>query len=405
MQHDALSPSESAILAAIACDKERWTAIADQIHGWAELGYQEHRSSALLATELEQLGFEVTRGVAGLATAFRAVLRGPQAGPRIALLAEYDALPGLGHACGHNLIGAAALAAAAGMRAVQAELPGELHVYGTPAEEGYQPGAGGKVVMFEEGAFEGIDAAFIVHAGEPFSAGGTSLARDNFRLTFRGRRPRTGQARWDAVDSQDVMLLTQVALNVLRQRVPPEVVIQWTIEQGGDNPNIIPVASSARLYVRAPRLELVSQVVQRIKECAAGAAQATGGAYEFVRHAKLYDEMVPNRTLNELFLAALVDAGAAPGQIAPEPPGPVTHSDDTGIISKHLPTISGRIVVGPPGLVLHTAEAAAATRSPAAHRGLLIGAKAMALSAWRLANSPELLSQAWSALSAAVGGA
>jgi metal-dependent amidase/aminoacylase/carboxypeptidase family protein len=294
------------------------------------------------------------------------------------------------------------VAAAAGLAAVRGSLAGEVHVFGTPAEEGYRPRAGGKVIMHEAGVFDGMDAALIVHAGEPFSASGTSLARDNFRLVFLGRRPAVGQPRWDAVDSQDLLMLTHAGINVLRQHVPPEVVIQWTIEKGGDNPNIIAIESSARMYVRAPRMSTVRWVVSRIMDCARGAAAAAGGDVRFERHAMLYDEFVPNATLNGVFYRALLDAGAPPDQTAERPCGPVTHSDDTGIISKHIPTVSGRIVVGPPGLVLHTKEATEACRSATAHRGMLIGAKAMALTAWRLGRAPELLERAKADLAAAM---
>jgi len=394
------STAEVRIHQAIAGDADRLTSIADQIHGWAELGYEEHRSSKLLAGRLAELGFEVEMGIADLPTSFRAVLKGTRPGPSVAFLAEYDALPGLGHACGHNLIAGAALGAATGLAAVRDELPGEIRVYGTPAEEGYRPRAGGKVIMFEAGAFDGVDAVLIVHAGEPYSAGGTSLARDNFRLTFRGRRPVVGQPRWDAVDSQDLLMLTHAGINVLRQHVPPDVVVQWTIEKGGDNPNIIATESTARMYVRAGRMSTVRFVVSRIMDCARGAAAATGGSVEFERHAMLYDEMIPNAALNRVFLAAMLDAGAPPDQTVPVPPEPITHSDDTGIISKHIPTVSGRIIIGPPGLVLHTREATEAACSAQAHQAMIIGAKAMALTAWRLGQDPEVAREAQAELRA-----
>lgn len=393
-----MTAQEHAILQRIDSAAADLTSLADSIHELAELGYEEHQSSRQLAAMLADAGFTVMPGVAGLATAFRADMRGVEPGPAIGFLAEFDALPGIGHACGHNLIGTAAVGAALGLAAVRDLLPGTIHVFGTPAEEGYRPGAGGKVVMREAGLFDDMDAILIVHPGEPFTAGGTSLARDNFRLRFHGRRPGIGQPRWDAVDAQDAVMLTHTAINILRQHVSPETVIQWTVEKGGDNPNIIAVESSARLYVRAPRMSEVNAVVARILDCARGAALATGASVEYERHAQLYDEVVPNPTLNELFLAALADAGAPPELIAPIPPGPVTHSDDTGIVSKTVPTISGRIMIGPPGLVLHTKEATEATKSPQGHAAMLIGAKAMALTAWRLANAPRLAARAWADL-------
>jgi len=401
----SLTSQERRIVDRIDAMATHLTGLSDAIHTLAELGYEEHRSADLLCAVLSDVGLTVERGVADLPTAFRATLSGGRPGPVIGFLAEYDALPGIGHACGHNLIGVAAVGAAIGLAAVQSELPGTALVFGTPAEEGYRPNAGGKVVMHRAGLFNELDAALIVHPGEPYTAGGTSLARDNFRLRFRGRRPGIGQPRWDAVDSQDAVMLTHAAINVLRQHVDPSVVIQWTVEKGGDNPNIIAVESSARLYVRAPRMATVSAVVERIMDCARGAALATGASVDYERHAQLYDEVVPNATLNRLFVAALRDAGAPGDQIEPVPPGPTTHSDDTGIVSKTVPTISGRIMVGPPGLVLHTREATEATCSAQAHTAMLIGAKAMALTAWRMANSPELVAAARADLCAAMADA
>jgi amidohydrolase len=399
-----LTQEETAICRAIDREAGNLAAVSDRIHGYCELGYQEAKSSDLLASELERHGLQVTRGIAGLDTAFDAALKGGSPGATVAVLAEYDALPGIGHACGHNVIGGSALGAAVGLAAVRDKLPGVVRIVGTPAEEGVRPNAGGKVIVFHRGSLDGVDAVLMVHPGEPFSGGGTSLARDNFRLVFRGRRPATGRPRWDAVDSQDVMLLTQTALNILRQRVPGDVVIQWMIEKGGENPNIIPVQSVARMYVRAPRMSTVEEVVSRVMDCARGAALATGGTVEYQRHAQLYDEVVPNPMLNGLFVDALRDVGVPEEEIADAPPGPVYHSNDMGIISKHIPSISARVMIGPPGLVLHTKEAAEAARSAAAHRGLAVGAKCMALVAWRLLNNPALLAQAKSDLDAATCG-
>ncbi|MDP2873296.1 MAG: amidohydrolase [Bacillota bacterium] len=377
------------------------TEVADEIHGYAEFGYEEVRSSALLAAELRGQGLAVTTGVADLATAFDAVLEGAADGPAVAILAEYDALPGLGHACGHNLIGAAALGAAVGLAAVKDRLRGRLHIFGTPAEEGFRPNAGGKVIMHDAGLFKKVDAVMMVHPGDPFSGGGPSLARDNFRLTFRGRRPAVGRPRWDSVDSQDAMMLTQAAINVLRQHIPPDVVIQWMIEKGGENPNIIPVESVARMYVRASKMDTVQHVVARVMDCARGAALATGGEVEYRRHAQLYDEVVLNPTINRLFTQALRDVGVPEDELGEAPTGPVQHSNDMGIITKNVPSMSGRIIVGPRGLVMHTKEATEATNSPAGHRGMVIGAKSMALVAWRLANDPKLMEQARRDLAAA----
>lgn len=389
----SLTTVEKTICEAIDNAMHELKQVSDTIHGFKELGYQEYKSSDLLAQHLAHHGLSVEKGIAGLPTAFHAVLQGGP-GPQIAILAEYDALPELGHACGHNIIGTAALGAAIGLAVVRDHLPGGIHVFGTPAEEGFVPNAGGKVIMFHAGVFNGMDAVLMVHPGDPFSGSPGSLARDHFSLVFRGRRPRPDQARWDAVDSQDAVMLTQVALNILRQHIDPRVVIQWIIEKGGENPNIIPVESVARLYVRAPTMKLVEEVVARVMDCARGAAMATGASVEYQRRAQLYDEEIPNPTLNRAYVQAVRDLGVPEDEISDTPIGPITHSNDMGIISKHIPSLSGRIIVGPRGLKMHTQEATEATRSPAAHRGLNIGAKCLALLAWRLMTRPELLARA-----------
>ncbi len=396
-----LTAQERLICSAIDQIQEELEQVSDKIHEFNEIGYQEFLSSALLTSHLSQHGLPVEKGLAGLATAFHAHL-GPDSGPQIALLAEYDALPGLGHACGHNIIGTAAIGAAIGLTAVKDALPGGLHVFGTPAEEGFVPNAGGKVVMYDAGLFRGMDAVMMVHPGDPFSGSAGSLARDHFSLTFHGRRPSPEQPRWDAVDSQDPVMLTQVAINVLRQRIDPRVVIQWIVEKGGDNPNIVPVESIARLYVRAPSMEMVEQVVARVLECARGASIATGATFEYKRRAQRYDEVIPNQTLNRAYVQAVRDLGVPEDEISDTPVGPVTSSNDMGIISKHAPVVSGRIIVGPRGLKMHTKEAVASTNSPQGHRGLMIGAKCLALVAWRLMTVPGMLDEAKAGLKEAL---
>ncbi|MDP2857742.1 MAG: amidohydrolase [Bacillota bacterium] len=399
-----LTDEERLICDAIDQQKDRLAAISDQVHAFSEMGYQEFKSSDLLVSALRDAGLAVTTGTSGLPTAFHGVLKGASPGPSIAFLAEYDALPGLGHACGHNLIGTAALGAVIGLRAVEHLLPGDAHVFGTPAEEGFAPGAGGKVVMFNEGAFQGMDAVLMIHPGEPFCGGGPSLARENFRLIFYGRRPKTGEPRWEAADSQDGLMLTQMAIHVLRQHVSPDVVIQWIIEKGGENPNIIPVESHARMYVRANTMDTVKKVVARVMDCAKGAASAIGGRVEYHRHAQPYEEVVPSPTLNRTLVEALLDIGVPSEDVSltPKQKQP-THSNDLGIISKHIPSLSASIIAGPRGLVLHTVEATEATKSKTAHQGMIVGAKAMALMAWRLARQPDLLERAKQELKMAVG--
>jgi len=267
--------------------------VSHQIHAHPELGYEEVFASTLLADTLERYGFTVERGYAGMATAICA-RKGPgDGGPRVAFLAEYDALPEIGHACGHNVIATSALAAGIGLGAVIDELGGEVLVIGTPAEET----DGGKVTMVRRGCFDEIDAALMVHPFTGHYALTKAPAYDAIQISFYGKAAHAAAAPWDGVNALDAMLLTFANINALRQQMRPDGRIHGVITRGGAAPNIIPEYTEARFYVRASNRKYLNTLVEQFKACAQGAATATGARVEISNYENSFDEMVNNTTL------------------------------------------------------------------------------------------------------------
>ncbi|MEM4727895.1 MAG: amidohydrolase, partial [Candidatus Bathyarchaeia archaeon] len=230
--------------------RDRIIWMADTIHENPEIGHQEFKASEILTSALEEGGFEVRLGVAGMRTAFTASKRGRSDRPVVGILCEYDALKGLGHACGHNLIGAGGVGAALALSRVLQDIDGSLMVFGTPAEEGGVENAGGKVIMVEE--FRAADACLIWHPGSRNMASRqSSYAREAIQFEFYGKAAHAGASPWEGVNALNALLLMFRAIDALRQHVRPDVRIHGIIEKGGEAPNIVPDYASAKFYVRA----------------------------------------------------------------------------------------------------------------------------------------------------------
>ena len=355
------------------------------IHDEPELGHQEFKASALLASELEELGFEVEMGTSGLPTAFKAVLRGRGEGPTVAILAEYDCLPELGHACGHNIIASAALGAAAGLSAVMGELDGTVVVYGTPAEEGYAENAGGKVIMLDE--ITEADAAIMVHPAPVYGVGSTSLARESFMIYFKGKAAHAGAIPERGINALEGVLLTYQGINALRQHLRRDIRIHGVIKDGGAAPNIVPETASAHFYVRAPTVKILEETLEKVKNCARGAALATGAEVSFKQVANTYANNIPNKALSAAFKANLEALGAEFPEAASERPGAST---DFGTVSHEMPSASAYVFIGE-NVALHSFDATEATASETAHGAVIIGAKSLAHTALDLLTDADLL--------------
>jgi amidohydrolase len=372
----------------------RLVEIADDIHAHPELRFEERYAARLLAGELERGGLAVERGTAGMETAFKGETRVGRGGATVAILGEYDALPGLGHACGHNIMGTAAVGAGIALARVMsseqarvAGLRGRLLVLGTPAEEG----GGGKVLMLQAGVFEGVDAALIVHPGNANRAHAESIASFKLNIRFRGRAAHAAASPHEGINALDAMILLYNGVGALRQQLKPDVRIHGIITKGGDAPNIIPDLTEASFIIRSADKQYNQQVIAKVKDCARGAAAQTGAKVEFEEVSVPYDPMKSNAVLEELYRRNM----AALGLSEPAEPRRGAGSTDMGNVSQALPAIHPSIAIGPSTLVGHTKEMCEAARSEEGHRAVVNAAKCMAMTALDLFLQPELVEKAW----------
>ncbi|WP_068617231.1 M20 family metallopeptidase [Paenibacillus tuaregi] len=357
-----------------------------QIHANPEIGNQEIFASSALTNILEKAGFEVTRNVAGHETGFVARRASSKPGPNIAYLAEYDALPGLGHACGHNIIGTLSTAAAVGLAQVIEETGGEVYVFGTPAEEG-GPNGSAKGSFVKHGLFEGIDAALMIHPSGTTSLTSPTLAVDPLDFHFYGKAAHASGAPEQGVNALDAVIQLFTGINALRQQLPSEVRIHGIITHGGDAPNIIPEYASARFFIRASTWANTEVVSAKVRNIAEAAALATGSTVKIERFQNEVKDFILNRPLDEIVGKELAVLGE---EVAPKK-GSGIGSTDAGNVSHVVPTSHAYIKIGPEELIAHTPEFREAAASSQGDEALLIGAKALALAGLRLIQEADVL--------------
>lgn len=345
---------------------------------------QEHRAAARLVASFRAHGFEVETALAGLPTAFVAKARGARPGPVVALVAEYDALPEIGHGCAHNLIAAGHLGAAVGVREVLTELPGELWVFGTPAEED----GSGKVELGRAGAFAGVDACLMFHPYTETLLLRRDLALSEVELTFFGRPAHSAADPWRGRNALDGVLLTHAAVNALRQYLKPEARIQGIVTHGGSAANVVSDRAATRFVLRAFDETYLSELYGRVLDCARGSALASGTRVEPHERSRLPSTRF-NRAIEGAVRANLLTLGATPRESVS-----CYGSTDFGALSRRLPAYWFFVETHPEGCTWHSAEAAQLSVSDRAHRGMLLGAKAVACSAVDLLAEPELLAAA-----------
>jgi amidohydrolase len=370
------------ITAAIDTQRDDLIRIADRIHTRPEAAFEETESAALLSDTLEEHGFQVERGVAGLDTAFVATIHGQKGGPTLAILAEYDALPGLGHACGHNLIGTAALGAGLAMQEVLSELEGTIQVIGTPGEEG----GGGKGILVDAGVFQGVDAAMMVHPWGKNLIRRPLLTSYKILIEFYGKPAHAAAEPEEGINALEAMILTYSAVSAQRQHLRGDARIHGVITHGGDAPNIVPEYTQAKFYVRAKDTPYAAVVVEKLRACAEGAARATGARLAFREYAPRYDNLLVTPKFSELAEANMAALG-----IELSLPDDRMCSSDMGNVSQVVPSIHPYISIGPEDMGVHTAEFCAAAGSPAGHEGMIKAAKIMAMTAVDLLAEPANL--------------
>ncbi|MBI5575777.1 MAG: M20 family metallopeptidase [Deltaproteobacteria bacterium] len=368
--------------------REEMVEIARSIHENPEIGYKEYESSKKLVDLLVRNGFDVTRGIAGMETAFIACYPEHSAGPTVAFIAEYDALSGLGHGCAHNLIGTAGAGAAVGLSKVFGELRGRIAVVGCPAEEAGVDGAGGKVKLVESGCFDGIDAAICFHPMPLTTVGGETTALIGLEFEFLGKAVHAAGNPWDGINALDGVLQTFNAVNALRQHVRDDIRIHGIVTHGGDAPNIVPERAAARFFIRSSNSEALKDTVDKVKRCAQGAAMATGATLNINVFNNLYESMRSNATIAEAVSRNLERAGL---RIEGRKKG--RGSTDFGNVSRVVPSCELAVRLGD-RIFPHTREFLHASNSEEGFRVMMLGAEIMAQTAMDLFAAPELLEKA-----------
>ena len=340
------------------------------IHDNPELGFKEEKASVWLTNYLEDKGFHVERGIAGLPTAFRATYG--QGSPRVALLAEYDALPKIGHGCGHNIIGVSAVGAGVASKHIIDQLGGRVVVLGTPGEEGF----GGKIDMVKAGAFREIDVAMIVHPDTRNMPTEEALAASTLEVEFFGRPAHAAGQPHKGINALDTAILAFNSINSLRQHIRGDARIHGIITDGGEAPNIVPAHSAAVFLVRALDDDYLSELKDRVLNCFAGASVATGARLEYRWRDRTYAPMKNNMTLAGLFKQNLESLDR---KVEAFDPRFGLGSTDMGNVSQVVPSIHPAIAIASHEVLIHTPEFAAAAASEAGHNALLDAAKAMAM--------------------------
>jgi amidohydrolase len=381
-----MSAVKDQIAAAVERLGDELEALSHRIHGHPELGYQEVKAAGWLTEFLSAQGFKVERGVADVETAFRATLESGE-GPTIAILCEYDALPAIGHACGHNVIASAGVGAGAALAAVRGQLPkGRVQVIGTPAEEG----GGGKVRLIRGGVFRDVDAAMMIHGWDRWVPHQDLLGVVRVGFEFTGRAAHASADPWEGVNALDAVIQTFNNVGLLRQQVRPDARIHGIVTSGGAAPNIIPETAAAMFYVRAANLDYLEALQARVIACAEGAATATGCALETTVYDNTYEPMKRNPTLADAFRANMQRVGVPESPELKERLG----SSDVGNVSQVIPAIQPYVRIAPDGTPWHSRAFAEAAVSPLAREGLLAAAKVMAMTTLDLLAEPALLERA-----------
>lgn len=372
----------SAVLAAIDGARDTILAVGDDIHAHPEIGLEEHYAADLLTSTIAKYGFEVERPAGGLETAFVARKRGRGAGPRIAFLAEYDALPGLGHGCGHNLISSSNLAAAIGAGAVVDQLGGEVLLVGTPAEEN----AGGKVLMIDNGAFDDIDVALSSHHGGHETVlptaypDGTCLAATGRHYMFHGRTAHAAGEPEQGINALNAVILLFNGIDAMRQHVTPDVRMHGIVTDGGQAVNVVPDYAAAQFLFRAASREGVDALLARGDAIAQAAAEMTGARLEIDDSAVGYDDMRPNYALSQLVRDHLATVGLAETE-RPPASGPGAYSTDLGNVSRKMPTVGLTFAISEVPINGHSKEVVDGSISEMGRENALRTGKALALAA------------------------
>lgn len=357
--------------------------ISLRIHANPELSFHEHQAQAWLTEPLIEAGFQVEKGISELPTSFRATWEGAPGGPTIALLAEYDALPGIGHACGHNLIGTSAVGAALALKDACPQLPGKIVVLGTPAEEE----GGGKIIMCQNGVFDEVDAAMMVHPQNKTMVLRGALACVDATFTFHGKQAHASSAPEKGISALDALVNAYVAINSLRQFMKEDVRIHGIITKGGDAPNVVPELAEMVFILRASTVNELEEVRTKVYRAVRAAAEGVGATVD-ITEGLIYAERNNNKALAELFAQNLETLGI---EVNDPPQKGGVGSSDIGNVSQITAAIHPYIRLG--DATTHTPEFAALAGSEEGMIELNRAAKSLALTAYDLCYNQEAMRQ------------
>jgi len=379
------SELKSRVVSEIENHRDELKELSLRIHANPETAFQEEKASTWLSDYLREKGFSVEKGVCGLATAFQAAYG--KGKPVIALLAEYDALPKLGHACGHNIIATSAVGAGIAAKLAVDELGGTVQVMGTPGEES----GGGKVYMVKEGAFKSVDAAMMIHPAGLNTATTKFLALQTLKVEFFGK-PAHAAARPEAgINALEAMLMSYAGINSLRQHIRDSARVHGIITDGGEAPNIVPAHTAGHFIVRAADDSYLEELKVRVLDCFIGAATATGAKLKYKWGETRYAPLRNNFVLARVFRNNLQSLGRRVHLVDPRIG---IGSSDIGNVSQVVPSIHPLIAIDTAKAVTHSPQFAEKASSEAGMRGLFDAAKALAMTVVDLLADPTILDRA-----------
>ncbi|MGH8320328.1 MAG: M20 family metallopeptidase [Gammaproteobacteria bacterium] len=375
---------KQAVREALGQARESLLALSHRIHAHPELGFEEEQACTWLAEMLDEAGFSVQTGICDLPTAF--IVKAGNGPLNIGIMAEYDSLPGVGHACGHNLIAAMAAGSAMALAKVADDAGITVTVIGTPAEE--VGNAGGKILLLERGAFAGIHAAMMVHPAPMDFVQPKIIAASMFDVHYTGKSAHASAFPELGINAADALTVAQTAIGLLRQHIRQTDRIHGICTHGGDAPNIVPAHTSARYIIRGETVKDMEELRVKVRHCFEAGALATGSKLEIQGGDKPYTEMLHDADMAELYRRNAVALGR--GLAAPESVARFSASTDMGNVSKALPSIHPMIGIDSLPAVNHQPEFAAHCVSAAADRALWDGALGMAWTAIDMAADREL---------------
>jgi len=363
-------------------------AVSHEIHAKPELAFHEHEAARILTQRLEAAALPVTRHAFGLSTAFASVF-GPSDKPEVAILSEYDALPGIGHACGHNIIATTGLGATLALAKLNGALPGRIRYLGTPAEEQ----GGGKELMAQEGAFDNLDAAMMVHPAGVDLVTMPCICVSEVSVAYHGRSAHASAMPHMGLNALDALITAYQAIAQLRQHIKPTERIHGIIKKGGSAPNIVPDETSALFYVRAASAEDLAPLKKRVQACFEAGALASGCTVD-VKWAKAdYLDLKTSMPIAEAYEENARSLGRSFFPLSKMPSGSAG-STDMGNVSHRVPSIHPMIASAPPHVVIHNPEFARWAASELGDKACIDGAKALAMTAIDFLTNADMRAQA-----------